>query len=88
MPSHDPDHRLSIDDRRQLLSLNLARPILHTKRNGYARNVHEVTAPAHDLAAMSDIELVDWCDRSVTNHFGGFVQRTSATTATVKVWVD
>ena len=48
----------------------------------------EVLMPAPDLEAMSDIELVDVCDRSVTDHFGGSAERTSPTTATVKVWVD
>jgi type II secretory pathway component PulM len=89
MPSTDPSHLLTVEDRRQRLQANLRRPIVQVdKTNNYAHNVHEVRMPAHDLAAMSDIELVDVCDRSVTDHFGGAVERTSPTTATVKVWVD
>ncbi len=89
MPSTDPNHFLTVEDRHHRLQVNLRRPILQVdKANNYAHNVHEVWMPAHDLAAMSDIELVDVCDRSVTDHFGGTVERTSATTATVKVWVD
>lgn len=89
MPSTDPDHLLSTDDRQRLLQVNLRRPIAQVnKSSGYAHNIHEVRMPAHDLDAMSDIELVDVCDRSVSGHFGGSVERTSSTTATVKVWVD
>jgi hypothetical protein len=89
MPSTDPNHVLTTEDRQVLLQANLRRPIAQVaKSNEYARNVHEVRMPTHDLAAMSDIELVDVCDRSVSGHFGGSVERTSPTTATVKVWVD
>lgn len=89
MPSTDPDHRLSYTDRYRLLEANSARPVRHiSKVSEYAHNRHLVEMPAHDLEAMSDIELVDLCDNSVTDHFGGYVERTSATTATVTVWID
>ncbi len=89
MPSIDPNDQLTHDDRLRLLNVNLARPVRYVdKRNMYARNVHDLEMPAHDLQEMSDIELVDLCDGSVGNHFGGKVERTSTTTATVTVWID
>jgi hypothetical protein len=89
MPSIDPDFKLSNDDRERLLDANLTRPVRIVKQgSGYGQRLYDLEMPAHDLAAMSTIELVDWCDRSVSNHFGGKADRTSATTATVTVWID
>jgi hypothetical protein len=89
MPSTDPQRLLTCADRERLLTVNLTRPVRFvSKVNNYAHNVHAIEMPAHDLAAMSDIELVDLCDRSVSDHFGGSVERTSETIAIVKVWID
>jgi hypothetical protein len=89
MPACDPDHKLSEADRRRFLDINLARPVRYLdKTSGYAHNEFTVEMPAHDLAAMSHIELVDLCDRSVSDHFGGKVERTSSTIAVVTVWID
>lgn len=89
MPSTDPQYLLTVADRQRLLTVNLARPVQRLRKDcGYAHTVHHLQGPADDLAAMSDIELVDFADRSAVNHFGGKAVRTSETTVSVKVLID